>query len=39
MVTPDPTEVQCLGQLVLTFGKYSGKSFRWLAENDVGYIK
>ncbi|KAK0138576.1 hypothetical protein N1851_024888 [Merluccius polli] len=37
LVTPDPTEVQCLGQLVLTFGKYNGKNFRWLAENDITF--
>ncbi|XP_076838320.1 uncharacterized protein LOC143483368 [Brachyhypopomus gauderio] len=31
----DRTEV--LGQYILQFGKYKGKSFRWLLENDVGY--
>lgn len=31
----DRTEV--LGDYVLQFGKYKGKSFRWLLENDVGY--
>ncbi|XP_035660467.1 uncharacterized protein LOC118405149 [Branchiostoma floridae] len=34
-----PTEVQYLGQLVLTFGKYTNKTFKWLLENDVGYVK
>ncbi len=31
----DRTEV--LGDYILQFGKYKGKSFRWLLENDVGY--
>ena len=31
----DNTEV--LGDYILQFGKYKGKSFRWLLENDVGY--
>ncbi|KAK2812276.1 hypothetical protein Q5P01_000052 [Channa striata] len=31
----DKTEV--LGEYILQFGKYKGKSFRWLLENDVGY--
>lgn len=31
----DRTEV--LGDYILQFGKYQGKSFRWLLENDVGY--
>lgn len=26
------------GQLVMTFGKYAGQSFRWLLENDVGWV-
>ncbi|RXN13747.1 hypothetical protein ROHU_009480 [Labeo rohita] len=26
------------GQLVVTFGKYAGQSFRWLLENDVGWV-
>lgn len=26
------------GQLVVTFGKYAGHSFRWLLENDVGWV-
>ncbi|CAJ1075880.1 zinc finger protein 613-like isoform X2 [Xyrichtys novacula] len=26
------------GQLVLTWGKYAGQSFRWLLENDVGWV-
>lgn len=26
------------GQLVITFGKYAGQSFRWLLENDVGWV-
>ncbi len=28
---------EVLGEYVLQFGKYKGKSFRWLLENDVGY--
>ncbi|XP_073327802.1 uncharacterized protein [Pagrus major] len=32
----DSTEV--LGEYILQFGKYKGKSFRWLLENDVGYV-
>nr|XP_055036899.1 uncharacterized protein LOC129424311 [Misgurnus anguillicaudatus] len=31
----DRTEV--LGEYILQFGKYQGKSFRWLLENDIGY--
>ncbi|KAM4537740.1 uncharacterized protein V3H82_023539 isoform 1-T2 [Fundulus diaphanus] len=31
----DDSEV--LGDYILQFGKYKGKSFRWLLENDVGY--
>ncbi|KAL3988832.1 Fc receptor-like protein [Sarotherodon galilaeus] len=31
----DMKEVQ--GEYILQFGKYKGKSFRWLLENDVGY--
>ncbi|KAK0153756.1 hypothetical protein N1851_004267 [Merluccius polli] len=27
-----------MGEYVLQFGKYKGKSSRWLLENDVGYI-
>lgn len=26
------------GQLIVTFGKYAGQSFRWLLENDVGWV-
>ena len=26
-----------LGEYILQFGEYKGKSFRWLLENDVGY--
>ena len=26
------------GQLVITFGKYAGQTFRWLVENDVGWL-
>ncbi|XP_070404009.1 uncharacterized protein [Nothobranchius furzeri] len=33
--TTDITEL--LGDYILQFGKYKGKSFRWLLENDVGY--
>ena len=29
---------EVLGEYVLQFGKYKGKLFRWLAENDVGYV-
>ncbi|XP_059210103.1 uncharacterized protein LOC131988962 [Centropristis striata] len=36
---PRPTEAQYLGQLVLTFGRYTGRTFKWLVENDVGYVK
>lgn len=25
-------------QLVLTFGKYAGQTFKWLLENDVGWV-
>ncbi|XP_049337523.1 uncharacterized protein LOC125802983 [Astyanax mexicanus] len=28
---------EVLGQYILQFGKYKGKSFQWLLENDVGY--
>ncbi|XP_056293449.1 uncharacterized protein LOC130208388 [Pseudoliparis swirei] len=31
----DTTEVS--GDYILQFGKYKGKSFRWLLENDIGY--
>ena len=31
----DKTEVY--GEYILQFGKYKGKSFRWLLENDIGY--
>ncbi|XP_037626190.1 uncharacterized protein LOC119488527 [Sebastes umbrosus] len=31
----DKTEVA--GEYILQFGKYKGKSFRWLLENDIGY--
>ncbi|KAJ8333427.1 hypothetical protein SKAU_G00414350 [Synaphobranchus kaupii] len=31
----DRTEL--LGKYILQFGKYKGKSFKWLLENDVGY--
>lgn len=31
----DRTEV--VGEYILQFGKYKGKYFRWLLENDVGY--
>lgn len=26
------------GQLLITFGQYTGQSFRWLLENDVGWV-
>ncbi|KAL2087147.1 hypothetical protein ACEWY4_018206 [Coilia grayii] len=28
---------EVLGEYTLQFGKYKGKTFRWLLENDVGY--
>ncbi|XP_056598241.1 uncharacterized protein LOC130416213 [Triplophysa dalaica] len=28
---------EVFGEYILQFGKYKGKSFRWLLENDVGY--
>ncbi|KAJ8353225.1 hypothetical protein SKAU_G00207920 [Synaphobranchus kaupii] len=31
----DRTEL--LGEYILQFGKYKGKSFKWLLENDIGY--
>ncbi|KAL0963544.1 hypothetical protein UPYG_G00307770 [Umbra pygmaea] len=34
-----PTEVQYLGQLVLTFGRYTGRTFRWPVENGAGYVR
>lgn len=33
--TSDKKEV--LGEYVLQFGKYKGKTFHWLLENDMGY--
>ena len=36
---PSPTEQQYLGQLLVIFGKYCHCSFKWLLENDVGYVK
>ena len=39
LITDNPTEKQYLGLLIVTFGKYDGKSFKWLIENDVGYVK
>lgn len=29
--------LEVMGEYVLQFGKYKGKTFRWLLENDVGY--
>lgn len=29
---------EVMGEYILQFGKYKGKSYRWLLENDVGYI-
>ncbi|XP_029131124.2 uncharacterized protein [Labrus bergylta] len=29
--------MEVLGDYILQFGKYKGKSFRWLLENDIGY--
>ncbi|KAI9522408.1 hypothetical protein NQZ68_036324 [Dissostichus eleginoides] len=37
--TPRPSRQQCLGKLVLPFGKYLNAPFHWLVANDVGYIK
>ena len=37
--TSSPSTPQYMGQLILTFGKYNGRSFKWLLENDVGYVK
>ncbi|KAK7096051.1 hypothetical protein V1264_005397 [Littorina saxatilis] len=37
--TSTPSEVQYLGQLRLIFGQYSCKTFRWMLENDMGYVK
>ncbi|KAL2084546.1 hypothetical protein ACEWY4_020064 [Coilia grayii] len=39
LITPTPTEAQVLGQLVFTFGKYTGQTFKWLVQKDVGYCK
>lgn len=36
---PNPSEKQFLGKLVMIFGKYRHCTFKWLLENDVGYIK
>ena len=36
---PNPTEKEYLGQLILNFGKYSNCTFKWMLENDVGYVK
>ncbi|XP_056300296.1 uncharacterized protein LOC130212977 isoform X1 [Pseudoliparis swirei] len=34
----DPSDTtQVSGDYILQFGKYKGKSFRWLLENDIGY--
>ncbi|XP_068459322.1 uncharacterized protein [Clinocottus analis] len=34
----DPSEkTEVTGEYILQFGKYKGKSFRWLLENDIGY--
>ena len=29
---------QWKGQLVITLGRYTGQTFRWLVENDVGWL-
>ena len=35
----DPDDQMCvLGQHTLVFGKYFGQTFKWLLENDVGWI-
>lgn len=40
----DPAKVEAAakeirrGQLVISFGKYAGQSFRWLLENDVSWV-
>lgn len=28
---------EVLGEYILQFGKYKGRSFRWIVENDIGY--
>ncbi len=30
--------LEVMGEYILQFWKYKGKLFRWLLENDVGYI-
>ena len=30
-------KIEVAGEYILQFGKYKGKSFRWLLENDIGY--
>ena len=35
----DPSRSDCLGELIIPFGKYCNQNFRWLLENDVGYVK
>ncbi|ESO87510.1 hypothetical protein LOTGIDRAFT_166390 [Lottia gigantea] len=35
----EPNEREYLGQLLITFGKYVNNTFKWLLENDVGYVK
>lgn len=39
LVTKTPTEKQHVGQLIITFGIFDSKSYKWLVENDVGCIK
>ena len=38
IIVPKPSEADYMGQLVMTFGKYMHQTFRWLLENDVGYV-
>ena len=35
----EPAEEEYLGQLVIPYGCYRGKTFQWLLGNDVGYVK
>ena len=35
----DPKMEQYLGLLTIPFGKYNNCTFKWLVENDVGYVK
>ena len=35
----EPTCQHIRGHLIMTFGIYANSTFKWLIENDVGYIK